>query len=172
MWDYNKLFENGNIVGIKSPEGKIYAIESNAQRRNAGTISRFRNEYLSFDGVDGKHFVVYVVKIDEHGDIIEKVFDRERDMHEAMPKLESGMFVRIIDKEDYSDNTLAYVDIERDRLICQDGDWETVSSVPSWEYFSIVEVYPIEVNSFTCCYPVKAIWRDPEYQAYLDSKNN
>lgn len=80
MWDYNKLFAEGNIIGIKRPSGEIYNIVSNLQKRYAGPICRFCNDSLSFDAVDGKHIIAYIIHLDERGRINEKIFDRKRDM--------------------------------------------------------------------------------------------
>lgn len=165
MWDYDKLFAEGNIVGMKNlHNNKIY--NHGIPNKNCwGDTNEvdwycFENNNLKRNMLE----IQYIIRLDEHGNAIEKLFDRERDMKpepEPMPELETGMFIRVYDKSE--DKTiLAFVYKEGKRVIYQDGDFDDIADVIKGDYTKIVEVYPASVLSFNCCYRGAEIWRSPE----------
>ena len=180
MWDYDKLFAKGNIVGVKNCyENFIYnqIIDFN---ENSFWVDCFQNNELScknqyvINDEDGSEYttdfeIQYIIRLDEHGNVVEKLFDRERDMAKPMPELETGMFVRV--RSGYG-QTLGYVDTNQDRIIFQDGSWDRPSNIPYWKSIQLLEIYPSGLNCFDSCLSERKIWRSPEYQKYLDSKSN
>lgn len=177
MWDYDKLFADGNIIGIKDPKGIIYKKISSLKERHAGSIRRFCNDSLSFNAVDGEHFINWIIQLDEYGNIIEKVFDRERDIPKnPMPNLEDGMFIRV-EYNDYSEDTyhpdrkttLGYVDMGRNRILYQNGHSAKIKNGKIELNYEdkIVEVYK-DANSFGDCLDYCRTWRDEDYQHYLN----
>ena len=169
MWDYDKLFADRNIVGISYPDGEIVPILVKFQKESnkESLIKYYGNEKLSND----EYKIQYIIRLDKHGNIIEKLFDRDTDMSNPMPELETGMFVRIADRTDWRDNTLAYVDHQNNRLISKKGWSEVLSKKDEWQYLRIVEVFSKNVCCFDQCVDNRVIWRSPEYQDYLDCKN-
>lgn len=91
-------------------------------------------------------------------------------MSKPMPELETGMFVKLVDKTNWRDNTVAYVDYQNNRVIAKEGWYEKLSNRDEWQYLKIVEVFSKNVCCFNQCVDNRVIWRSPEYQDYLDSK--
>lgn len=179
MWDYIKLFSEGNVVGLKNvQQNRIFPspVDGREYWGKEGYVDwrDYYNESLSvFEGEDGSYGfeIVYVVRLDEHGNVIEKLFDRETDMPKPMPELETGMFIKLADRTNWRDNTVAYVDYQNNRIIAKEGWYEKLSNRDEWQYLRIVEVFSKSVCCFNQCVDNRVIWRNPEYQAYLDSKN-
>lgn len=182
MWDYNKLFADGNIIGIKnSYRNKIYnsVIDTNMiwfdNYKNEGLC--YKEVYVNEDkeiieGYTTDFEIQYIIRLDEHGNVVEKIFDRERDLDsKKMPELKDGIFIRITEKDNLSDDTLAYVDLNKDRLIFQDGGHESVSGISKWNFLKVVEVYDEDCINFDTCRFHKPIWRDFEYENYLEKVN-
>lgn len=175
MWDYDKLFAEGNVVGIKNEVTKefgVYQITHNkelprdAQYFQYGRYwDNFANTLLARSDI----FIQYIIRLDEHGNVVEKLFDREKDMKsntKPMPELETGMFVRI------EDEGLGYVDIRNNRIVYQHGGYDVLDGdeyLPN-VLLKIIEVYSENACAFSYCNDDVLIWRDPDYQAYLDSK--
>lgn len=184
MWDYNKLFTDGNIIGIKNCyRGKVF---NNAVNTTTSItwLEGYKNEELScknqYVDVDDKikhgyttdFEIQYIIRLDEHGNVAEKIFDRERDIDsKKMPELKDGIFIRIAEKDNLSDDTLAYVDLNKDKLIFQDGGHESVSRISKWNFLKVVEVYDEDCINFDTCRFHKPIWRDFEYENYLEKVN-
>lgn len=173
MQDYDKLFADGNVIGIKVlSSNKFYNyIVDNRNINNNSFWSYYKNNALT-DKDDSDFEIQYIIRLDEHGNVIEKLFDREKDMPKPMPELKTGMFVRLADKTNWKDNTVAYVDHQNNRLIAKEGWFEALSRKDEWRYLRIVEVFSKNVCCFNLCVDNSVIWRSPEYQAYLDSKSN
>lgn len=173
MWNYDKLFAEGNIVGIKVlSSNKFYNyIVDNRNINNNNFWSYYKNNTLT-DKDDSDFEIQYIIRLDEHGNVVEKLFHRDTDMPESMPELKTGMFVRMADRANWRDNTIAYVDHQNNRLIAKEGWFETLSRKDEWQYLRIVEVFSKNVCCFDQCVDNRVIWRSPEYQAYLDSKSN
>lgn len=183
MWDYDKLFADGNIIGIKNCyRDKVF---NNAVDITTGVtwLEGYKNEELSckdqYVDVDDKikhgyttdFKIQYIIRLDEHGNVVEKLFDRERDMSNPMPELETGMFIKLADKTNWGDNTVAYVDYQNNRIIAKEGWYEKLSNRDEWQYLKIVEVFSKSICCFNQCVDSRVIWRSLDYQTYLDSKN-
>ena len=110
--------------------------------------------------------IQYIIHLDEHGNVVEKLFDRERDMKEPMPELETGMFVRV------EDEGLGYVDTRNNRIVYQHGGYDVLDEDEYLPYVvpKIIEVYSEKACAFSYCDEDVLIWRDPDYQSYLDSR--
>lgn len=164
MWDYDKLFAEGNIVGFKhSDEDQIcpYIIyEKN-------DCMDYFNDSLCYKSKDFISEIQYIIRLDEHGNVVEKLFDREEDMPKPMPELETGMFVLIFNYN-HTETQLGYINAERNMIIYQSGGWDYVDENKD----EILKIYSDSCNCFDGCSEQRAIWRNPEYQSYLDSKSN
>lgn len=178
MWDYDKLFAEDNIVGLTIEDGEdVYnQVVSNPDYWEDGqemNWNLYKNEELSSCEETGFKFEIqYIIRLDEHGNVVEKLFDRDRDMPRLMPELEDGMFIRVMFKNNPYDQALGFINLKRGQIVYQDGGYDLISNMNHWMKTKIVEVYAPEVMSFTLCKHNRPIWRDPEYQAYLDSKKN
>lgn len=175
MWDYDKLFAENNVVGLTIEDGeKVYnQVVSNPDYWNDGQNVNWdlykNNQLSSYEETGFKFEIQYIIRLDEHGNVVEKLFDRERDMKsetKPMPELETGMFVRV------EDECLGYVDTKNNRIVYQHGGYDVLNAD---EYFlnvlpKIIEVYSESACAFSYCNDDVLIWRDPDYQAYLDSK--
>lgn len=177
MWDYDKLFAEDNIVGLTIEDGEdVYnQVVSNPDYWEDGqemNWNLYKNEELSSCEETGFKFEIqYIIRLDEHGNVAEKVFDRDRDMAKPMPELEDGMFIRVMFKNNPYDQALGFINLKRGQIVYQDGGYDLISNMNHWMKTKIVEVYAPEVMSFTLCKHNRPIWRDPKYQAYLDSKS-
>ena len=174
MWNYDNLFAEGNIVGFKhSDEDQIHPYiiyEKN-------DCMDYFNDSLYYKSKDFISEIQYIIRLDEHGNVVEKLFDRERDMKtetKPMPELETGMFVRVTDNTNMTETVLGYVDITNCRIIYQDGKYNDLSTMEKLKgTVDIIEVYSRETNCFNRCFSNETlIWRSPEYQTYLDTKVN
>lgn len=161
MWDYDKLFAEGNIVGISPTKNEVINLVCSKFNHN---IDGFRNLYSNNDLSYKNIKIQYIIRLDEHGNVVKKLFDRDRDMEsksKPMPELETGMFIRVYDKSE-DETVLAFVYKEGQRVIYQDGDFDYIADVIKGDYNKIVEVYPANVLSFRNCYRGAEIWRSPE----------
>lgn len=175
MWDYDKLFAEGNIVGFKNEvEGRfgVYQITKDKELPREARYYNFGNRWDDFKNTNLARsviFIQYIIRLDEHGNVVEKLFDREKDMKsktKPMPELETGMFVRV------EDEGLGYVDIRNNRIIYQHGGYDVLDGdeyLPNVR-LKIIEVYSENACAFSYCNDDVLIWRDPDYQAYLDLK--
>ena len=184
MWDYDKLFAEGNVVGIKNCyRDKVFNNVVDVTT-SITWLEGYKNEELSckdqYVDVDDKikhgyttdFEIQYIIRLDKHGNVVEKLFDRERDMSKLMPKLETGMFIRV---KNYNEIKLGIIYTEANRIIYQDGGYDFVYEdeiMGKGIYSQIVEIYDQDACAFNYCDDDVLIWRSPEYQAYLDSKSN
>lgn len=175
MWDYDKLFAEGNIVGIKIlSSNKVYNyVVDNRSIGNNNFWSYYKNNNLR-DKDDNDFEIQYIIRLDEHGDAIEKIFDRDKDIPKPMPELETGMFVAVIDNKNMFETTLGYVDAINNRIVYQDGSYNGFETLKNSQNVDIVEIYPKETSCFNRCKVniIEPIWREPKYQKFLDSKSN
>lgn len=175
MWDYNKLFAIGNIIGVNVKTKNIFNISTVDNDDIYEWKLYYANEELKYK--DNEHreyesYIQYIIRLDEHGNVVEKLFDREKDMPKFMPELKTGMFIRTC-YESYTNFQLGYIDAENNRVVFQSGSFNDIDGefgINSWKCSKVVEVYDISTCSFDLCAVVKPIWRDPEYQKYLDSQ--
>lgn len=181
MWDYDKLFAEGNIVGLTIEDGEdIYnQVVSNPDYWRDGqeiNWNLYKNEKLSSCEETGFEFKIqYIIRLDEHGNVIEKLFDRERDMKpeaEPMPELKDGMFIRVAFKDNYLEQDFGFISLILKQIIYQHEGYDWIDNIKYWKNTKIIEIYSPEVLSFKNCQYSVPIWRSPEYQNYLDSKTN
>lgn len=166
MWDYDKLFAEGNVVGLKNKHNnRIYnhGVSHTACWGDENEVNwyNFENDELKRNGFE----IQYIIRLDEHGNIVEKLFDRETDMSKPMPELETGMFVLIFNYN-HTKTRLGYINAERNMVIYQTGGWDYIDENKD----EILKVYSDSCNCFDGCSEQRVIWRNPEYQAYLDSR--
>lgn len=162
MWNYDKLFAEGNVVGIKYIDyiGNHIVPQKTRWGIDNEDWKNFWNDKLE----SGAAEIQYIIRLDEHGNVIEKLFDREKDMSKPMPELETGMFVRV------KDEGLGYVDTINNRIVYQLGGYDNING-ESGVISDIIEVYEKESCSFNGCMADKPIWRFLDHQVYLDSRN-
>ena len=181
MWDYDKLFADGNIVGIKNEITKefgVYQITRNKELpRDAQYFQygRYWDDFANTLLARSDIFIQYIIRLDEHGNVVEKLFDREKDMKpkpEPMPELKDGMFIRVAFKNNYLDQDLGFINLSRGQIIYQEGGYDWADNIKTWKKTKIIEIYDPRTLSFHSCRYTTPIWRSPEYQAYLDSKYN
>ena len=162
MWDYDKLFAKGNIIGFKdTKENKLY---TNVVYEKEDWMDYFNNS-LSYKPKNIVSEIQYIIRLDEHGNVVEKLFDRDKDMEpepSPMPELKDGMFVTVHSCEDDED-ILAF--IYNSRVIYQDGDWDEICNIMNEDYSLILEVYSSETLCFKDCEECNLLWRSPNYQS-------
>lgn len=169
MWDYNKLFAKGNIIGLKSLDiGHTYI--HIIRNYDSSYWNKYKNKDLSnsYFVKEGEHCdiffeILYIIRLDEHGNIIEKLFDREKDMPKSMPELESGMFVTVFWNDSYKSGVnLGYVDKENNHIIYLSGGYDNLNT--DWDKnYRIVEVYRKNTRGFRYCTEQNLLWREPNY---------
>ena len=90
MWDYDKLFANNNVIGIKVlSSNNIYNYVVDSRKPSNNIWAYYKNRELK-DKDDSGFEIQYIIRLDEHGSVVEKLFDRKRDMKpepEPMPDL-------------------------------------------------------------------------------------
>lgn len=160
MWNYDKLFAVGNVICVGNIVSSVDEFNIMDWRDN------YANKELTHKALsNGK--IQYIIRLDEHGNVVEKLFDREVDMPKPMPKLETGMFVLIFNYN-HTETRLGYINAERNMIIYQSGGWDYVDDNKD----KILKIYSNNCNCFDGCIEHRVIWRNPEYQAYFDSKSN
>lgn len=172
MFDYEKLFAEGNVVGVKFFNSVINEVVS--EKRQWGVNNKedwkiFWNNELKL----GEVKIQYIIRLDNNGNVVERLFDREKDMVTPRPELKTGMFVKTVYYNEhnkqfefnsaYGDGLLGVI-IDKN-IIYSNGQHDYINNATQ-QY--IAEIYKEECFNL-CNYPV---WRHPEYQKYLDSKTN
>ena len=166
MWDYDKLFAEGNIAGLKNKQqNRIFpsSIDGKKYWGREGYVdwSEYCNNSLSTleDESGGYCFEIqYIIRLDEHGNVVEKLFDREHDMPKPMPELETGMFVRV---NGYDGSRIGFVDAENNHVIYQEGGYDFIDNddINSCGIASeIVEVYGKDTLAYDFCTKRNLIW--------------
>lgn len=71
MWDYDKLFAEGNIIGLLYPDGEIVPIPCKFRKTsNVENLNKYYgNENLSCE----EYKIQYIIRLDEHGNVVEKL---------------------------------------------------------------------------------------------------
>ena len=170
MWDYDKLFAEGNVVGFKNvfiDKCGAYQITKNKELpvEAQSDFGKRWNDFKNYNLARSAIFIQYIIRLDEHGNVVEKLFDREKDMKsetKPMPELKDGMFVTVRSCEDDED-ILAF--IYNSRVIYQDGDWDEICDIMNEDYSLILEVYSSETLCFKGCEECNLLWRSPNYQS-------
>ena len=167
MWNYDKLFAIGNIIGFYVPLIEKYTVHVIDEKQKNILYNYYKNKLLSYLGPiisyeDMKTKIQYIIRLDEHGNVIEKLFDREKDMPNFMPELKTGMFVKVLSNMGNNNVTYGYVDKENDRIILQNGEWFQLNKLLyEIEHFNplteIIAIYD-NVVSFNHCLKSEPIW--------------
>ena len=147
MWDYDKLFAEGNIVGMKLTNDCIHPMVID----NKGVSNDFKKNYGNDNLYCCGYQIQYIIRLDEHGNVVEKLFDRKRDMVKPMPELETGMFVRV---NGYGGSRIGFVDAENNHVIYQEGGYDFIDDddINGRGIVSkIVEVYGKDTCAFDFC---------------------
>lgn len=169
MWNYDKLFAKGNVIGLKeTKENKLY---THVVYEKEDWTDYFNNS-LFYKPKNIASEIQYIIRLDEHGNVVERLFDREKDIKpepEPMPELKDGMFIRVAFRNNYLDQNLGFVNLSRGQIIYQEGGYDWVDNIKTWKEAKIIEIYDPGTLSFHCCRYTTPIWRSTEYQTYLDS---
>ena len=176
MWDYDKLFAEGNILGIKNCYENFIFNQVIDFSEPTFWVECYKNNELICKGQyvvsdKTKHSyttdfkIQYIIRLDEHGNVVERLFDREKDMEpepEPMPELKTGMFVRV---NTYDGSHIGFVDAENNHVIYQEGGYDFIDDddingrgIAS----KIVEVYGKDTCAFNFCTEDDLIWRKLE----------
>ena len=158
MWDYDKLFAEGNVVGLKYKKTNTI-ISIDTRNLQDALFKHYQNNLLESTNQQ----IQYIIRLDEHGNVVEKLFDRERDMPKPMPELETGMFVRV---DEYDNSHIGFVDAENNHVIYQDGGYDFIDGDHINGYgiaSKIVEVYDKDTCAFDFCDEDTLIWRSSQY---------
>ncbi len=154
MWDYDKLFANNNVIGVKVlSSNNIYNYVVDSRKSSNIIWSYYKNNKLK-DKDDGNSEIQYIIHLDEHGNVVEKLFDRERDMAKPMPELETGMFVRV------SGSGLGFVDAENNHIIYQNNGYDYINDniFGKGVACKIIEVYSKNTLAYDFCTKRNLIW--------------
>ena len=162
MWDYDKLFAEGNIVGLHNVrEGETYGwtVVDKSYWHQSGQINwqDYFNSNLSFDTGFYLFKIQYIIRLDNKGQVAERLFDRDKDMPKPMPKLETGMFVYV----PRIGTGLGFVDAENNHIIYQKGGFDYIqdNKLGKGIIAEITKVYDKNtVYSFNLCDACKPIW--------------
>lgn len=162
MWDYDKLFAVGNVICVGDIISSVDEFNIMDWRDN------YANKELTHKALsNGK--IQYIIRLDGHGNVVEKLFDRERDMEskpEPMPELKTGMFVRVVGYDD--SGSLGFIDVENNHIIYQSGGYDYIKDEQYSEgvMYNIIEVYDKSALCFNGCRSKNhLIWKDPKYKA-------
>ena len=162
MWDYNKLFAEGNIVGLHNVrEGETYGwtVVNKSYWHQSGQINwqDYFNSNLSFDTGFYLFEIQYIIRLDNKGQVAKRLFDRDKDMPKPMPKLETGMFVCV----PRIGAGFGFVDAENNHIIYQKGGFDYIqdNKLGKGIITEITKVYDKNtVYSFNLCNECKPIW--------------
>lgn len=167
MWDYEKLFAEGNVVGLTIEKGKDVhnQVVSNPDYWNDGQAinwADYCNDNLSKDSSGFLFEIQYIIRLDEHGNVVEKLFDRERDIEpepEPMPELKDGMFVKA-----YSPyrNESSFGLIYNNKVVYQNGEWDEIYDLTE---DVVMEIYSAKALCFNSCQEPYLLWHNPKYQS-------
>ena len=119
-----------------------------------------------------------LVHLDSHGNVIEHLFDRERDMPKPMPELKTGMFGEAVwFGEGWFDieTNEKFVVIGNGTVIYADGDYDdferlNTNTVKGYCGYVITKVYSTFCRKFAECTSERIVWNNPVYEKWLDSQ--
>lgn len=182
MWDYDKLFAENNIAILKRTHDNSTFPSIITHRTYWGDNGYvnwydYLNNSLSFHNDEVGFEIQSIIRFDDKGNVVGKLFDREVDMpSNPMPDLEDNMFIRVR-YYDYSEDSyhpvrktvLGYVDMIHNRILYQDGRFAKIEDgkIKLIGFDEIVEVYK-GANSFSGCLDYCRIWRNDDYQSWLN----
>lgn len=181
-WDYDKIFAEGNIIGVKNVyKNKVFPFsvdEDNVEwlrscYENEELICK--NQHVVDDEVPD-FYIQYVVRLDENGNVSEKIFDRDKDAIEY-PELNVGTFGKImyLNGKNFEDIYRAFgefVIAKNGYISYKNGGHDRVSTILEFKNDrigpKIVELY--DANFFDECDNTNLIWRNPMYDSWLKKK--
>lgn len=186
-WDYDKIFAEGNIIGVKNVyRNKVFpfSVDEDSVKwlRDNYENEELANKNKSVVDNDVPHSyrtdfnIQYVIRLDENGNISEKIFDRDRDIFEY-PELFVGTFGKIMyfngeDFETVGSVFGKFVIAKNGYISYQDGGYDRVSMILELKNdrsgTKIVEIY--DANFFDECDESNLIWRNPMYEKWLKEK--
>ena len=144
MFDYDKLFAEGNIIGLRNKEldyifvHRIYSKDIQKVLKDEDTAfvnwDNYKNERLAIFDME----IAWIATYDENYCSFEVIFNREKDMPKELPEIKDGMFVHITDGEDY-DSGLGVV--VGDKIVYQDGGFDMVDTVLGNTFFYIDKIW-------------------------------
>ena len=132
----------------------------------------YKNQDLSFDCFR----VEYIVRLGSHGNVIEHLFDRERDIPKPMPELKTGMFGETAwyDDKNKSFEVFCKFVVVGDKVVYQDDGFDEVEEVTNqsleWAHYQVTKIYSSDCVSFGQCTCDRVLWVNPEYDEWLDSQ--
>lgn len=158
MWDYDKLFAENNVIGLKALCNDKIFVHGVSDECHWGENNRvnwydFKNKELKVSGFE----IQYIIRLDEHGNVVEKLFDRDTDMPNPMPELETGMFVKTYNS--YRNESFLGV-ICNNQVIYQNGEWDEIYDLTE---DVVMEVYSAKALCFNSCQEPYLLWRNPKY---------
>lgn len=186
-WDYDKIFAEGNIIGVKNVyRNKVFPFSVDED-----SVKWLRNNYENEElSCKNKHVVdndvphsyrtdfniQYVIRLDENGNISEKIFDRNKGIIEY-PELNVGTFGKTMyfNGEDFEedDNSFGKFVIAKNGYISyRSGGYDRIKTILEFKNdksgAKIVELY--DANFFNECDNSNLIWRNPMYEKWLKEK--
>lgn len=169
MWNFDELFTEGNVVGIKDildDEIFVYTVLNKRYWNKEYTInwSNFKNNKLLCQSLGEQ--IEYIVKLDNQGNSI-ILFNREKDMPDARFELKNGMFVTVVFDDDYSMPVHGYVDMDRNTIIYQNGSFDYIDRMIDSKYSKIVAIYSDDVYCYNQCVNYNIEWINNDYKKYL-----
>ena len=182
MWDFDKLFAKGNVIGVKNCyKNKIFpTLIDNITSTTWLNIFKNNNlcckdQYVHIDGVvyTTDFEVQYIIRLDKHGNVVERLFDRERDIpkDEPMPELKTGMFGKALfynknGEYEEDDELFGKFVVLNDKIVYQNGGWDNLEGLLNNYNLNkknnpqIVEIYE-QPKSFRDAN--QPLWRNPNY---------
>lgn len=95
MWDYDKLFAVGNVISFHVGLIKGFSVSKIDERLNKILHSFYKNDSLSYCPdcfIKGNATKIqYIIRRDKHGNVIEKLFDRDTDMPNEERENDNGL---------------------------------------------------------------------------------
>lgn len=186
-WSFDKIFVNGNIIGVKNVyKNKVFPFSVDED-----SIEWLRNSYANKELscknrhiVDGEtrcsystdFNVQYVVRLDENGNVSKRIFDRDKDMIEY-PKLCVGTFGKILyfngkEFEEICCTFGKFVIAKNGYISYENGGHDNVNDIINFRNnkvgVKLVETY--DAISFDECDERNVIWRNPMYENWLNKK--
>ena len=152
-FDFNILFKEGNIIGIKNTY-KNTVTPMVIDKYEENDFSVYQNNNLSFENVTIKNdtevgheyvtdfLIQYIIVLDNFGNIKDKIFDRNRDFFDKAiiwhdcktdPPKEGGNYLVIFKYEDCRDSAFE-TDFDKfwffmnEWYIYEDGFWEKIEN--------------------------------------------
>ena len=159
MKEFHTLMEEHKndfvILGVKWGKKGIDVFSADDFKEFFGYECVHPTKYIVGD--EESNTIEWISMISEDGNTVTKIFDRT-DL-DTIPELKSGMFIKL------STGVLGYVDIDNDRIVYQDGDFDRATGelgYENWKSNKIVAVYDKDIDSFGICEFAVPIWKAKE----------